>query len=106
PPLPSSLAADVEVPGPSAVPPSPRESPPAEVTGAEIIITLGDRRYRVRGLEKNLGFDALKVNVLASRGDSFHVDTLDLYAARNRKLFISETSRELGAEENTIKTDL
>ncbi len=48
----------------------------------------------------------MKVNVLASRGDSFHVDTLDLYAARNRKLFISEVARELGADENTIKTDL
>ncbi len=91
------------------IPPLPRESPPAEVNGAEIVITLGDqgdRRYRVRGLEKNLGFDAMKVNVLASRGDAFHVDTLDLYAARNRKLFISEVARELGADENTIKTDL
>ena len=91
------------------VPPLPRESPPAEVSGGEIVITLGDqggRRYRIRGLEKNLGFDAMKVNVLASRGDAFHVDTLDLYAARNRKLFISEVARELGADENTIKTDL
>ncbi|MGH7213177.1 MAG: toprim domain-containing protein [Tepidisphaeraceae bacterium] len=108
-PPPSSLAADSE-PSPAAViPPLPRESPPAEVNGQEIVITLGDRRYRVRGLEKNLGFDALKVNVLASRGDGqggFHVDTLDLYAARNRKLFISEVARELGADENTIKTDL
>jgi len=104
-PLPS-LAADVEPSPASVIPPSPRESPATEVTGAEIVITLGDRRYRVRGLEKNLGFDAMKVNVLASRGDSFHVDTLDLYAARARKLFITETSRELGAEENTIKTDL
>ena len=48
----------------------------------------------------------MKVNVLASRGDAFHVDTLDLYAVRNRKLFISEVVRELGADENTIKTDL
>jgi len=31
---------------------------------------------------------------------------LDLYAARNRKLFISEVARELGSDENTIKTDL
>jgi DNA primase len=114
PPPPSSLAAnsvvaDVEPSPAMAVPPLPRESPPAEVSAGEIVITLGDqggRRYRVRGLEKNLGFDAMKVNVLASRGDSFHVDTLDLYAARNRKLFISEVARELGADENTIKTDL
>jgi DNA primase catalytic core len=108
PPLPSLAAVPASSePSPAqVVPPLPRESPAAEVTGGEIVITLGDRRYRVRGLEKNLGFDAMKVNVLASRGDSFHVDTLDLYAARNRKLFISEVARELGAEENTIKTDL
>ncbi len=108
PPPTSSLAAGSE-PSPasaSVIPPLPRESPPAEVNGAEIVITLGERRYRIRGLEKNLGFDAMKVNVLASREDSFHVDTLDLYAARNRKLFISEVARELGADENTIKTDL
>ena len=46
----------------------------------EIVIVLGDRRYRVRGLKKNLAFDVmLKVNVLIARGESFHVDTLDLY---------------------------
>ncbi len=109
PPPPSSLAASPEPSPTMVVPPLPRESPPAEVSGGEIVITLGDqggRRYRIRGLEKNLGFDAMKVNVLASRGDAFHVDTLDLYAARNRKLFISEVARELGADENTIKTDL
>jgi DNA primase len=109
-PLPSlaavPVAADPEPSPAMVVPPLPRESPPAEVSGGEIVITLGDRRYRIRGLEKNLGFDAMKVNVLASRGDAFHVDTLDLYAARNRKLFISEVARELGADENTIKTDL
>ncbi len=108
PPLPSLAAVPASSePSPAqVVPPLPRESPSAEITSGEIVITLGDRRYRVRGLEKNLGFDAMKVNVLASRGDSFHVDTLDLYAARNRKLFISEVARELGSDENTIKTDL
>ena len=44
----------------------------------------GERRYRVRGLAKNLSYELLKVNVLVSgktpRGESaFHVDTLDLY---------------------------
>jgi hypothetical protein len=34
---------------------------------------LGDRRYRIRGLNKNLAFDVLlKVNVLVARGDAFH----------------------------------
>jgi hypothetical protein len=48
----------------------------AEVWGEEIVITLVDRRYRVHGLGKNLSYNLLKVNVLAFRGEGFHVDTL------------------------------
>ena len=58
----------------------------------------GDRRYRVRGLAKNLSYDVLKVNLMASRGDGFHVDTLDLYAARQRAAFIKQAAMEMGAE--------
>jgi len=87
-------------------PASPRSAPAPEAKQQEVVITLEDRRYRVRGLGKNLGFDALKVNLLASRGDGFHVDTLDLYAARARKQYITEAARELGVEETVLKTDL
>ena len=48
------------------------------------------RRYRIRGLAKNLAFDVMmKVNVLIDRGEAFHVDTLDLYSVRARNGFIS-----------------
>ena len=58
---------------------------PIEINGDEIIITQGDRRYRVRGLGKNISYEVLRVNVLVSgtnlRGEQlFHVDTLDLYS--------------------------
>ena len=53
--------------------------------GEDVIFAFGDRRYRVRGLAKNTAFDSLKVNLLAGRGDHFHVDTLDLYGARQRR---------------------
>jgi hypothetical protein len=57
---------------------------------------LSDRRYRIRGLAKNLAFDVLmKVNVLIERGDAFHVDTLDLYSVRARTLWITQAAREL-----------
>ena len=42
-----------------------RSTCPTEVKGEEIAITLGDRRYRVRGLAKNLSYELLKVNLLA-----------------------------------------
>lgn len=44
---------------------------PLQINGDEIVMTCGDRRYRVRGLAKNLSFDAMKVNVMASRENGF-----------------------------------
>jgi DNA primase len=79
----------------------------AQVQGEEIAISLGDRRYRIRGLAKNLAFDVLmKVNVLVARGDAFHVDTLDLYSVRARTAFILQAAVELKLKEDVIRHDL
>ena len=72
----------------------------------EVLLELEDRRYRVRGLERNLSFDVLRVNLLASRGEGFHVDTLDLYSARQRGGFVKHAARELGVPERAIAADL
>ncbi|MEJ2592651.1 MAG: CHC2 zinc finger domain-containing protein, partial [Candidatus Thiodiazotropha sp.] len=114
-----SLAADPEPavsepePLPAAViPDSPQPEIPAEVKDNEITIRLGERRYRVRGLEKNLTYDALKVNLLVSRpafdvsGEAIHVDTFDLYQQRPRGVFIKQAAIELGLKESVIKSDL
>jgi hypothetical protein len=77
------------------------------VHGEEIVISLGDRRYRIRGLAKNLAFDVLmKVNVMVARGDAFHVDTLDLYSVRARTAFIMQAAGELQVKEDVIRHDL
>ena len=80
-----------------------------QVQGEEIVIVLGDRRYRIRGLAKNLAFDVLlKVNVLVSRGEgcapqgAFHVDTLDLYVNRRSKLTSRRCGRFLGLLEGVV----
>jgi len=79
----------------------------ARVQGEEIVIPLGDRRYRIRGLAKNLAFDVLmKVNVLIDRGEAFHVDTLDLYSVRARNSFVTQAARELNVTEDVIRHDL
>jgi DNA primase len=79
----------------------------AQVRDEEIVIVLGDRRYRVRGLKKNLAFDVmLKVNVLIARGEGFHVDTLDLYSVRARGSFIAQAATELNVHEDVIRHDL
>ncbi len=55
PPPPSSLAADSEPSPALVIPPLPRESPPAEVNGQEIVINLGDRRVPGPGFREEPG---------------------------------------------------
>ncbi len=108
--LPLAAEFEAEEPEPLAVTPEPApptEPPPAEERGEEVVMPLGNRRWRVRGIAKNTSFDALRVNVLvAQEGHGFHVDTLDLYSARHRKAYITEAASELGLEERVVKRDL
>jgi DNA primase len=96
-------------PGPAA--PAPTIDVPVEIRGEDIFIQQGDRRYRIRGLHKNLSYELLKINVLVSgqtpHGESaFHVDTLDLYVARQRSVFTRQAAEELGLKEEVIRRDL
>lgn len=88
------------------VPAAPAAEIDAQVKESEIVLTFGDRRYRVRGLARNLSYDVLKVNVLATKSDAFFVDTLDLYAARARTAYIAQAAIELMVPEDVVKTDL
>jgi hypothetical protein len=72
----------------------------AQITGREATWCYGERRWRVRGLDKATSFDVLRVNVMCSAPDAadgsrFHVDTLDLYSARGRAVFIAAAAAEL-----------
>jgi DNA primase len=117
---PPQAAADALLPEPeaAAVPSSPAPVPEAQTAGEQLVIAFGERRYRVRGLPKQLG-EALKVNVLVTRAAShetlvpadaveagLHVDTLDLYQAKQRQAFAKLASVELGGEERVIQHDL
>ena len=101
-----SLAANL--PEPSTATPQPEAPPsvPANIDEREITITQGDRKYRIRGLHKNLSYEQLKVNVLVSRGEHVHIDTFDLYQSRPRQTFINQASSELGVQDEVIKKDL
>jgi len=90
----------------SPEPPLPSLEIPTEIKPNEVVIRLGDRRWRVRGMGKNMSFNQLKVNVLVARGEGFHVDTLDLYTARQRTVFIKQAAEELGLKEEIVKKDL
>ncbi|MFZ1903907.1 MAG: toprim domain-containing protein [Steroidobacteraceae bacterium] len=107
--VPRALPAQVIPP-----PPAPVMRPQMQRLGSEreYSLTLGERRYRVRGLEKNSSYETLKVNLLASRlgldglSEAVHVDTLDLYQARSRATFLHQAGIELGLSEEILKADL
>ncbi len=62
------------------------------MTETEVVLTFATRKWRIRGLPKNLAVGVLKVNVMVSENDMFHVDTLDLYQARSRGLFVQQAA--------------
>jgi DNA primase catalytic core len=112
----SSLAAEAaKEENPQPLPASPMPSAPApeiavEVKDTEVTFTFGEngngRRYRIRGLAKNLGYEVMKVNALVASGERFYVDTLDLYAARARASYITQAAVELALTEDVVKADL
>jgi DNA primase len=106
----------------STSPNAPPASPPASPLGAnigvqvevkgqdELAIAIGPRRYRVRGIAKNLSHEVLRVNVFCSTssrdGELFHVDTLDLYSAKQRGAFLQAAARELREDVEVLRRDL
>ena len=78
----------------------------AEVSDDEIVMHFGDRRYRIRGLAKNLAHDTLKINLLVSRGERYYVDTFDLYAARSRNQYLLWAAKEIAVHDEVVKVDL
>jgi DNA primase catalytic core len=111
----ASVAIPVEVPGCPGLSGTVREQPPVDgvpvVADGELRLVVGDRRWRVRGLATGAGADALRCNVMITGpgpgGQSrFHVDTLDLYSARARAVFIAAAAVELGLQAEVVKRDL
>ena len=111
-----SLAANkegetTEEPSPAMLPASPVPAAlqcnmDAVVNETEVILAFGRRRWRVRGLPKNLAVGVLKINLMVSNDTGFHVDTLDLYNARARTVFIQQAGIELRTHEEEIKGEL
>jgi DNA primase len=77
-----------------------------EVRPGEIFITFADRRYRVRGLEKNTSSGSMKVNLMATCGERFHIDTVNLETAQQRGAFARLAAVELGLKDDVVRHDL
>jgi DNA primase len=102
----------------AAMPAPPEAEPQHQADERQLLIVFGERRYRVRGLPTQLT-EALKVNVLvtliatsvdpgsaAPDGGALHVDTLDLYQAKQRQVFAKCAAGELHVEEHILQRDL
>jgi DNA primase len=90
----------------SPLPDAPKVNLTAEIEADQIVIGLGDRRYRIRGLAQNTSLHPIKVNVLVSRGDAFHVDTFEINVARHRNAFATQAAKELNLKEDVLSKDL
>jgi DNA primase len=104
-----SFAADPPRALATPAPPVPHTDPLAAVVSEdELAVSLGERRWRARGLTRLVDSDALKVNLLVSdaSGERFFVDVVDLYSARQRQAFTKQAAGELGVVEEMVKRDL
>jgi len=109
-PAPPALELEEEIAyGPaSPLPPGPPEDAiaQAEVGERDIVIRLGDRVWRARGLARNPGLESLKINLMVRCNEAFHVDGLDLLSAKARAAFVAEASAELALPPEALKRDL
>jgi DNA primase len=104
-----ALAAETVLPAtaePATPAPPPSVEVAAQVRDDAVHFTFGERRYRVRGLPKNLGVEVLKINLLAARGEDFFIDTFDLYSARQRSSFVTQAALELHLTDDIVRADL
>ena len=70
------------------------------------VLTLGQREYRVGGLDKNNSLEVLKVAVRLRHGEDFHLDSFDMARDGDRRRFIERAAEETRLEKDLVKHDL
>lgn len=102
----SSLAASVS----SFPEPAAKEEKLSGVAVTEdagsVTLRIAEREWRARGVENNASFDLLKVNLRLLHNERFHLDTLDLYQARQRQAFVKQAAEETNLEPELVARDL
>lgn len=105
---------------PSSGSPTPAASAPSPTTAtppaAPVLVQRGEhwffdldgpaREYRVGGLEKTLGTDALKVALRLRVSDRFHLDALDLARDAERRRFVERAAEETGLHVEMLRRDV
>jgi hypothetical protein len=91
---------------PAAVLPSAGPLPAAAMPHDELVVQVGPRRWRVRHIPKVASPGSLRVNVMVGVGERFHVDTVDLYSAKQRAGYTEAAATELRCDRDTMKAEL
>jgi hypothetical protein len=91
---------------PAAALPTAEPLPAVAAPHDELVLQVGPRRWRVRHIPKVASPGSLRVNVMVGVGERFHVDTLDLYSAKQRAGYTEAAATELRADRDTIKAEL
>ncbi|WP_241581432.1 CHC2 zinc finger domain-containing protein [Rosenbergiella nectarea] len=97
----------------AALPGSPSAHQPAEtiacdiMPSGELLLRCGPRVWRVRGWQKNPLSEVMKVNVqvLDESTGALHVDSFDMYHAKQRQAYVSCAATELVCELSVIKRE-
>lgn len=108
--VPSLAARLAPQPAPLPVTVAPAAAAPVtcEVTPAgELLLRSGPRVWRVRGWQKNMLAEVMKVNVqvLDESTGAFHVDSFDMYHAKQRQAYVSTAANELACDVAVIKRE-
>jgi DNA-binding transcriptional ArsR family regulator len=97
---------DAAVSAPPEAPPSPEpvSTPPSREEKAGLQLVREGVTYHTRVHSLLLG--RLRATVKATRGEAFHVDTIDLYASRSRAEFARRAAKALGVEGEAVEAAL
>ena len=80
--------------------------PSLALRGEHWFLTIDGREYRLGGLEKTAGTDALKVALRLRVGERFHLDQIDLARDGDRRRFVERAAEETGLAAEILKRDL
>jgi DNA primase len=101
---------DVARPTPTAVIAAPVAAAPVgaalELKGTHHVLAIEAREYRLSGLLKAEGVEALKVTLRLKVGEVFHQDALDLCRDLERRRFAERAAEETGLPPEVIRRDL
>ena len=74
-------------------------------TETGLVITCEARQYRIRGVSLH-NLERLRVNIRATHGDKYHIDTMDLYQSKSRHYLTAQLAKFFNLEPGFIEGDL